>query len=151
MALQAERPRRLRITSYNVCYTKLLRTHQVPQVGFPHSEPVQSARKVNSAPVGAIALAIMPERRVLKVRPRAAQKAITKYKNIDIHAAGTVITSYSIHYTKLYERNDIVEAFDFNADGTWLLVKRNSDGLMGWCSITYLVRINPTPSSYNFV
>jgi len=44
------------------------------------------------------------------------------------------------------QRNDIVEAFDFNADGTWLLVKRNSDGLMGWCSITYLVRINPTPS-----
>jgi N-acetylmuramoyl-L-alanine amidase len=44
------------------------------------------------------------------------------------------------------QRNDIVEAFDHNADGTWLLVKRDGDGLMGWCSITYLVRINnPTP------
>ena len=28
-------------------------THQVPQVGLPHSEPVHSAMKVNSAPVGA--------------------------------------------------------------------------------------------------
>src|SRR5882672_6091138 len=64
-------------------------THQVPQVGLPHSEPVHSAMKVNSAPVGAIALAIMPESRVLNARPTPAQKAITTYRNIDIHAAGT--------------------------------------------------------------
>jgi lysozyme len=43
-------------------------------------------------------------------------------------------------------RNDIVEAFDHNSDGTWLLVKRASDGLMGWCSITYLVRVSPPPT-----
>lgn len=43
------------------------------------------------------------------------------------------------------QRNDIVEAFDHNTDGTWLLVRRESDGLMGWCSITYLVRITPPP------
>ncbi len=44
------------------------------------------------------------------------------------------------------QRNDIVEAFDHNSDGTWLLVKRASDGLTGWCSITYLVRVSPPPT-----
>ena len=44
------------------------------------------------------------------------------------------------------QRNDIVEAFNHNADGTWLYVKRERDGLMGWCSITYLVRITPPPA-----
>jgi uncharacterized protein YgiM (DUF1202 family) len=43
-------------------------------------------------------------------------------------------------------RNDIVEAYDFNSDGTWLMVKRLSDGLMGWCSVTYLVRVSPPPT-----
>ena len=48
--------------------------------------------------------------------------------------------------TKGYlQRNDIVEAYDSNADGTWLLVKRERDGLMGWSSVTYLVRINVPP------
>ncbi len=36
-----------------------------------------------------MALAIMAERRVLKARPTAAQNAITTYRNMDIHAAGT--------------------------------------------------------------
>lgn len=44
------------------------------------------------------------------------------------------------------QRNDIVEAYDHNDDGTWLYVKRLSDGLMGWCSITYLVPITPPPT-----
>jgi lysozyme len=43
------------------------------------------------------------------------------------------------------QRNDVVEAFDHNTDGTWLFVKRDSDGLMGWCSITYLVRVASPP------
>src|SRR5262249_895678 len=64
-------------------------THHVPQAGLPHSDPVHSAMKVNSAPVGAIALAIMPESRVLNASPMAAQNAMTTYRNIDIHAAGT--------------------------------------------------------------
>lgn len=51
-------------------------------------------------------------------------------------------------YTALgyLQRNDIVEAFNHNSDGTWLLVKRASDGLTGWCSITYLVRVTPPPA-----
>lgn len=43
------------------------------------------------------------------------------------------------------QRNDIVEALDYNSDGTWLFVKRASDGLTGWCSVTYLVRVTPPP------
>jgi hypothetical protein len=39
--------------------------------------------------VGAIALAIMDDRRVLKMSPTAAQNAITTYRNIDIQAVGT--------------------------------------------------------------
>lgn len=44
------------------------------------------------------------------------------------------------------QRNDIVEAFSHNPEGTWLYVRRDKDGLMGWCSITYLVRITPPPA-----
>lgn len=43
------------------------------------------------------------------------------------------------------QRNDVVEAFDANFDGSWLQIRRISDGLTGWCSITYLVRVNPPP------
>src|SRR3546814_15704277 len=40
-------------------------THHVPHIGLPHRAPVQSDRKVNIAPVGARALAIMAESRRL--------------------------------------------------------------------------------------
>ena len=52
-------------------------THQVPQVGRPHSDPVQSAMKVKSAPVGASARAIIAESRVFMARPMADQTAMT--------------------------------------------------------------------------
>ena len=53
-------------------------THQVPHIGLPHSEPVSSDRAVNSAPVGASALAIIAARRMLNASPTAAQNAITQ-------------------------------------------------------------------------
>jgi hypothetical protein len=53
-------------------------THQVPQVGLPHSAPVHSARKVIQAPVGASATASIEASRVLKISPIAAQKAMTR-------------------------------------------------------------------------
>ena len=52
-------------------------THHAPQVGLPQSEPVQSAMKVKSAPVGASARAIIAESRVFIAKPSAAQKAIS--------------------------------------------------------------------------
>jgi lysozyme len=43
------------------------------------------------------------------------------------------------------QRNQIVEALDHNEDGTWLFIKRASDGLLGWSFITYLVPVtDPT-------
>src|SRR3954469_611392 len=62
-------------------------THHVPQVGLPHSDPVHSAMKVNSAPVGAMAEAIMADSRVLSTSPSAAHSAMTTYRNMDIQAA----------------------------------------------------------------
>ena len=53
-------------------------THQVPHMGLPQSAPVQSDKNAQMAPVGAKALVIMPDRRVLKVRPSKAQKAMAK-------------------------------------------------------------------------
>ncbi len=64
-------------------------THQVPQVGLPQNAPVHSARKVNSAPVGASARASIEAMRALNIQPIAAQNAIARYRIIDIQAAGT--------------------------------------------------------------
>src|SRR5262245_18716466 len=47
-------------------------THQVPQVGRPHSEPVTRARKVNIAPVIDSDEAIIDVTRALKIQPTPA-------------------------------------------------------------------------------
>ena len=53
-------------------------THQVPQVGLPHSAPVHNAMKVNKAPVGASARANIDAILALSIQPSAAQNAITR-------------------------------------------------------------------------
>src|SRR6266446_4224342 len=50
-------------------------THQVPHVGFPHSEPVTRARNVNIAPVIDSAEAIIDDSRTFNVQPIAAYVA----------------------------------------------------------------------------
>src|SRR3954464_13936967 len=52
-------------------------THHVPHVGLPQNDPVQRAIKVISAPVGAMAEAIIEDSLVLKARPNPAQNAMT--------------------------------------------------------------------------
>ena len=47
--------------------------------------------------------------------------------------------------TGFLRRNDIVEALEFNADQSWMRVRRLSDGLTGWSSSTYLDKITATP------
>jgi GH25 family lysozyme M1 (1,4-beta-N-acetylmuramidase)/uncharacterized protein YraI len=42
-------------------------------------------------------------------------------------------------------QNDIVEALASNADGSWLRVRRLTDGLTGWATATYLAKISSTP------
>ena len=53
-------------------------THQVPQVGRPHSDPVHKVSTANRAPVGASARAIMNDSRVPSTRPTADQKAMAR-------------------------------------------------------------------------
>jgi uncharacterized protein YgiM (DUF1202 family) len=43
-------------------------------------------------------------------------------------------------------RDDVVEELESNPDGSWKRVRRLSDGLTGWCSVTHLLRISaPAP------
>ncbi|MEO8356488.1 MAG: SH3 domain-containing protein [Chloroflexota bacterium] len=42
-------------------------------------------------------------------------------------------------------RNDVVASLESNADGSWMRVRRLRDGLTGWASTTYLVRITTPP------
>lgn len=42
-------------------------------------------------------------------------------------------------------RNEIVEALEASTDGSWLRVRRLTDGLTGWASSTFLVRITTPP------
>lgn len=42
-------------------------------------------------------------------------------------------------------RNDIVTSLEASADGTWLRVRRLTDGLTGWSSKTYLEKVTAPP------
>jgi GH25 family lysozyme M1 (1,4-beta-N-acetylmuramidase)/uncharacterized protein YgiM (DUF1202 family) len=42
-------------------------------------------------------------------------------------------------------RNDLVEELEANSNRTWLRVRRLTDGLTGWSSATYLVKITTPP------
>ncbi len=47
-------------------------THQAPHMGLPQNEPVTNAAKVNMAPVGEIALAIICDSLAFNINPIAA-------------------------------------------------------------------------------
>ena len=68
-----------RITSYNVCYTKLLRFAPYPD-GFSFNSAIVDGSKIYE----------------ISFRPKLPQEPVFKGKFC-------VITSYSIHYTKLYD------------------------------------------------
>ena len=92
-----------RITSYNVCYTKLLRMRRFPVLAAQRVVAWQSLRQ----PVAqAIAAAEFYRAHQFDTsRPRGfADVPGTGDHGDDTHGEpGSVITSYSIHYTKLYE------------------------------------------------
>ena len=50
----------------------------MPHIGLPHRAPVHKDKKANLAPVGANARVIMPDKRVLKVKPNMLQNAMAK-------------------------------------------------------------------------
>ena len=47
-------------------------------MGLPHKAPVHKDKKAKMAPVGAKARHIIPDKRVLNVMPKIAQKAMAK-------------------------------------------------------------------------
>ena len=92
-----------RITSYNVCYTKLLRTHFDGLFPTPLAENVRSVH-------GKLDFQFWLER-----KPGAWQDGLLTLGQNQLNwqqqetehslamQGGDVITSYSIHYTKLYD------------------------------------------------
>ena len=80
-----------RITSYNVCYTKLLRTfalNQVSDTAIFLNETLRDSVKYEN---------------LYKYFKMTAIPSKPATKSIKYIAVTDVITSYSIHYTKLYE------------------------------------------------
>ena len=47
-------------------------------MGLPHKAPVHKDKNAKIAPVGAKARVIMPDKRVLKVRPNTLQNAMAR-------------------------------------------------------------------------
>ena len=64
-------------------------THQVPQVGFPHMEPLTNANKVKLAPTGAIDLTIIPATFALQTKQMKPNTAIKIYPDCPKIADGT--------------------------------------------------------------
>ena len=53
-------------------------THQVPHIGFPHSDPVTKAKKVKVAPIGAVDLAIENAIACFQIKAEPHENAIIK-------------------------------------------------------------------------
>ena len=85
----------LRITSYNVCYTKLLR---LIDGGILSLVPVRFARAMGADVVVAVDIYCGGSQGALK-----GTAVDTVMKTFRLQGCLFVITSYSIHYTKLYE------------------------------------------------
>ena len=86
----------IRITSYNVCYTKLLRAADHPlavRVGLAQAPADLERRDLT---IHAIALDL------------ADGEVSDPYDGIGDLGRRLVITSYSIHYTKLYDETPII-------------------------------------------
>ena len=64
-------------------------THQVPHIGLPHIEPVNSVSSANTAPIGAIDLDKMSASGCLQTIKKKEHKASKKYENKESHALGT--------------------------------------------------------------
>ena len=107
----------VRITSYNVCYTKLLRTFnlQNPEgavlvfsfVGYEMQEVPVDGRtsidvvlKSNNIAVDEVVVTALGIKREAKTLTYSSQEVSGDDM---MKARDVVITSYSIHYTKLYE------------------------------------------------
>ena len=87
----------VRITSYNVCYTKLLRS----KAGV--EEFIDSNETWIKAHITKFSFISPDETEVVLKFDVKDEGYIVERRIFDYELAKTVITSYSIHYTKLYE------------------------------------------------
>ena len=91
-----------RITSYNVCYTKLLRNPQLSASSNPY-EYIQNNKNFNDlVNLGTDALPVIAEK-IMNSNDDGLKEYILAIAAEKIAKIDLVITSYSIHYTKLYE------------------------------------------------
>ena len=90
-----------RITSYNVCYTKLLRDDWV-EVEVVDLHQAEGATQVVPAGIEDLVAQIYDHIHYVGVRFDLVPGAV---RAEDSQRVVTVITSYSIHYTKLYEKD----------------------------------------------
>ena len=92
--VRVSRPTRVRITSYNVCYTKLLRAHRM----YIHGGEAFLTILADEALVQPVAFGLTADH-LLEQR----QIFCPVFGVSELIPAYPVITSYSIHYTKLYD------------------------------------------------
>ena len=86
-----------RITSYNVCYTKLLRREYYNYAVGLSSEPGSTFKLP-------VMVAVLEDGYVTATDSIATGKGVFEYYDLVVRDDNyTVITSYSIHYTKLYD------------------------------------------------
>ena len=104
----------VRITSYNVCYTKLLRGWDAPTDISPPPYAGKTQGRAFAA-LGAQPLWTSPSRRrsypgATCSRRGGPEARRHRKRRPDYRPRPRVITSYSIHYTKLYERRQQPDA-----------------------------------------
>ena len=100
-----------RITSYNVCYTKLLRKETAYNIrsAFPNADIYNVYGLTEASPRVAY---LPPEYFNQYPESVGIPLNFTKIKVIDMDSGiEHVITSYSIHYTKLYDAYDLIYIF----------------------------------------
>ena len=91
----------IRITSYNVCYTKLLRTTRPRRVTCAGSASATTGNSASSTCTAPTSASTSSSRRRRSTSPSSSSRVTQAPKRTRL--GSSVITSYSIHYTKLYE------------------------------------------------
>jgi uncharacterized protein YgiM (DUF1202 family) len=76
-------------------------------------------------------------------RPAEVNVRVTATNGLRVRSGpGTTYTMVG-----MFPENEVVTVIGRTEDGSWLQVRRESDGMTGWCSSEYLIDANATPQS----